>query len=185
LDLRHKTSPSFYPHPQGVKFARKSTVTRQYVGEDVIRRRKLIRKFKRLGVELQTGADLEELERVEAYLTARIASEDLVERTTEWYAEQAGMEDFYRSAYSLLSEAVHVSVGQLESSLNLDEDGTLIGLVYGPSDTELEHHLLACSEALILALRAAYSVVDVQTADEIHRIHDEFNELHGRFSRAT
>ena len=170
---------------RAIAIAKNPDATRVYVGEDVIRRKKLIRKFRRLSSHLQVSADPAELDRVEEILTARVTVEGIVERTTLWYAEQAGMEDFYHSAYSLLSEAVHVSVGQLESALNLDDNGALVGLSYAPSDAEIEHHLLASAEALIFALRATYSVVDVQTSEEIHAIHDEFNELHGRHSGAT
>jgi hypothetical protein len=165
--------------------AKNPDAARQFVNEDVIRRSKLIRKFKSLSPHLQASADSAELDRVLQTLVARIAAERIVERPTLWYAQQAGMEDFYRSAYTLLSEAVHVSIGQLESSLTLDAEGRLLGLTYGPSDEDIEMNLLTGAEALIFALRATYSVVDVQTSDEIHRIHDELNALHVRYSGAT
>lgn len=165
--------------------AKNPDAARQYVSEDVVRRSKLIRRFKRLSPDLQGSANAAELDQVLEVLTARIRAERITERSTLWYAEQAGMEDFYRSAYSLLSEAVHVSIGQLESSLHLDEKGDLLGLTYGPSDEEIDVNLLTGAEALLFALRATYSVVDVQTSDEIHRMHDEFNDLHRRCSATT
>lgn len=170
---------------KAVAIAKNPDAVREYVGENVFQQRRLIRNFKKLSPELRGSSDSYELDQAEAALTAQITAEGIVERKTFWYAEQAAMEDFYRSAYSLLSETVHVSVGQLESLLNVDAKGVLSGLKYGPSDAGIEHNLLTGAEALLFTLMAAYSAVDVPTAEEIHAMHNEFNELHSRYSIST
>lgn len=164
-----------------VAMAKKAELAEAYVAEDQVRRRKLINKFKMLSESLQTNGNREELERVLAEVSERIQEDEIRENTTQSYAKHAGLEDFYNSAYSILSDAVHVNVRELEEALTLDEAGKLIGFTYGPSDSDLTVNLLTAAEALILCLRAAYSVVDVGTAEEIHSIHYEFNELHARY----
>jgi hypothetical protein len=115
--------------------------------------------------------------------TRRIKAERIADGKIEKYAEAGGLSDLYYSAYTLLSQHVHVNVDTLEDTLDLDAAGNLVSMKYGFSDENLDVHLLLAAEALIITLRATFSVIDVSTADEIHAIHDEFNALYDEIAK--
>lgn len=164
--------------------AKNPEVARAYALEDAARRKKVINKLRMLS-SYEAFADKATLDSTHEALSDRIKSQGIKELKTQWFAEQAGLTDFYHSAYSYLSDAVHVSVSHLEDALDLDENGELVGLTYGPSGADIEATLLTAAESLIFCLRGTYSVVDIDSADDVHRMHDEFNALHARYSGET
>ena len=85
--------------------------------------------------------------------------------------------DFYNSAYAVLSGSVHVNVRSLERALQLDEDENIIGLSYGPSDEDLEIHIVTACEALILSLLAVHPIVGTTFDKQLNSFYEELKSL--------
>ena len=165
--------------------ANDENVARAYVEEDERHRLKFINKLKLLPKTLRPQVDEAALESLREALLKSVKDLGTTERKTWWYAHKAELENFYMTIYALLSEHVHINVGTLESALNIDEQEELVSFSYGPSDEEIGNHLLTAAEALLLSMRAAYSVLDVACAKEIEQMQEEFNALHAAFSTET
>lgn len=159
-----------------VAIAKYPSVGRAFVLEDENHRRKFLEKLKKLSPELQDRDSLSELESLQSAIGNR-KNPEVHASQTWWFAQKAGLSDFYNSAYAVLSEEVHSSARTLERALRLDESDNLLGLNYGFSDDELDLHLLTAAEALILSLRATFSIIDVPTAEEIEIVNNELNIL--------
>ena len=134
-----------------------------------------------LGMSRPEAAVDEVLDGMLQTVSQNIKDQNIQELSTQWFAQKANLQDFYNSAYSVLSDSVHVNVRHLENALNIDSEGELIGLNYGPSDKGVVRNVLTAAEALIISLRAAYSIIQIETAEEIHQHHDEFNILHTKY----
>jgi hypothetical protein len=151
----------------------------EYIRTGIANRENLLKKFNKLSPTPDRVAAQEDNASLLDSMTKMIKEQKIADGKVEKYAEAGGLSDLYYSAYTVLSQHVHVNVGTLEDTLDLDDEGNLVGMKYGFSDENLDHHLLAAAEALIITLRATFSVVSVSTADEIHAIHDEFIAVHG------
>jgi Family of unknown function (DUF5677) len=167
-----------------VAIAKNSEVGEAYIQQDETNRKKFINKLKLL--EKSRPIDIVdcELDSMLKTVSQGIKDKNIKELNTAWFAEKANLLDFYNSAYAVLSNSVHVNVRHLENAFNLDCKGELIGLNYGFSDKDLIQNVLTAAESLLLSLRAAYSIIDIEPADEIHLSHDEFNLLMGKYNNA-
>lgn len=160
-----------------VAIAKDPEVGQAYILQDETNRKKFLNKLKLLDRSRTEALFDNELESVLKTVTQSIKDQDIKELSTVWFAEKANLVDFYNSAYAVLSNSVHVNVRHLENAFNYDSQGDLNGLKYGYSDQDLTQNVLTASEGLLLSLRAAYSIIDIEPADEIHLSHDEFNVL--------
>jgi len=159
-----------------VAIAKDESVARTYRLQDEVQRGKCLRKFQSLGEAIRgsVGPTYAQLrEEIEADISAR----KIENPTTLWYADRAGMTDYYNSVYAVLSATVHVNVRELESSLVLDSEGNLSGLQYGPSDTELDHTLLTAFEAVLMCASAVFSVIDTELNSEFETLCKEYKTL--------
>lgn len=168
-----------------VAIAKNPVVGEAYILQDETNRRKFINKLKVL--EKSRPADIVdvELDNMLKTVSQGIKEKNIKELSTAWFAEKANLLDFYNSAYAVLSDSVHVNVRHLENAFNLDSNGELIGLNYGFSDKNLIQNVLTAAEGLLLSLHAAYSVIDIEPADEIHLSNDEFNLLIKKYNPST
>ncbi len=163
-----------------VAIAKDAAVGIAYIREDERHREKFINKFKMLSDALKSAVGNPEIESLRAAIRQRIDDEDIRELKTQWFAERAGLEDFYHSAYSVFSGSVHVNVRDLEKALEVDAEGDLRGFNYGPSYRELAKLLLTAIESLILCLRGAFSVLPTASQVALDTVHREFTALHER-----
>ena len=77
---------------------------KEYIQNDLINRKKSTNKYKKL-----SNADekhIPELEKLESEISHEIDKEDIKERKTIYWAEQAGLTNWYHSVYSTLSNSV-------------------------------------------------------------------------------
>ena len=160
-------------------------VAHDYVQAHEHHRLNFVKKLKRLPKALRPQVDETALESLRVALAKSVNGLPETALTTKWFAEKAELENFYNTAYALLSEDVHINVGTLESALNIDEQEELVSFSYGPSDEEIEHHLLTAAEALLLSMRAAFSVLEVACTKEVEQMHEEFVALHADFTSET
>jgi hypothetical protein len=75
---------------------------------------------------------------------------DIKELQTQWFANRAGLSDYYNSAYSLFSMSVHANVRDLEELVVADIEGNVKEILSGPDVTGIPPLLLTAGEALIL-----------------------------------
>jgi hypothetical protein len=157
-------------------------VADEYVRTGIANRENLLKKFNKLSPTTER-IEAQEANRDLLDATSKLIKEQkIADGKVENYARTAGLSDLYYSAYTVLSQHVHVNIGTLEDTLDVDPAGDLVGLKYGPTDADLDHHLLAAAEALIIILRSISSVIDLSTADEISKLHTEFIALHEEVS---
>ena len=160
-----------------VAIAKDKDVGIAYVLEDQVHRKKFIDKHKKLSDEVRNEASDAIRDDLQSTIAQNIKDKDIKELKTSWFAQNAGMMDFYNSAYAVLSGSVHVNVRSLESALQLDEDENIIGLSYGPSDEDLEIHIVTACEALILSLLAVHSIVDKTFDKQLNSFYEELKSL--------
>jgi hypothetical protein len=163
--------------------ARDRKFAEDYIRADVVHRENFLKKFKRLTPTEERLSTQESNRTLLDKTSQRVKTEKIRDLTVEDYAKAAGLVDLYYSAYTILSQHVHVNVGTLDQTLDIDAAGNLVGMKYGFDDKELDIILLSGAEALILTLEATFSVLDVSTGDEIRTIHDEFRVLHDEISK--
>jgi hypothetical protein len=164
--------------------AKNDGVAENFIKENLIHRRKSIEKYKKLTSETSKTVDMVALEREYEKIKAKIHETNAKEVKTWEYAKLAGLTDFYLSAYSMLSDAVHSSVGTLDGTLDRDSSGSLVGFKYGYSDSNLDDHLFTACECLTISLRAVFSIIEVITAEEIQNIDDELHALYEQLKQS-
>lgn len=161
-----------------VAIANNKDIGLAYILEDERHRIKLINKYKMLSKEVRTQASKAMLNELKSTIETKIKDQGIKKLKTQWFAQRAGLEDLYHSAYSVLSEAVHVNSKSLESALNLDDDETLVSLNYFPSDNYLDKHIYTAAEALLLSLRAVHLIIETKFAKDNDQLHKEFKSKH-------
>jgi actin-related protein len=149
-----------------------------YIRANVVHRENFLKKFKRLTQTEERVMAQQSNQTLLDEISQRIKAGKNRDLTVEEYAKAAGLIDFYYSAYTVLSQHVHVNVGTLDRYLDIDVDGNLVGMKYGFDDKELDHILLTAAEALILTLEATSTVLLVPEVDKLRAIHNEFTVLH-------
>jgi hypothetical protein len=123
---------------------------RAFIIADLAHRKKYANKAKELDPEKYreiAGSHIEQLEQKIKITGARaIRVEEL--------SKAAGMHELYRSAYSLLSAAVHSQVGELDKYLKLDGSDEVRELIYGPSMEETPLLTLTAAQWILMAASA-------------------------------
>lgn len=158
--------------------AKSKEIAQAYILEDEAHRRKFINKFKLLSAERRASLGNPLLDDLLASINKNIKDRDIKELKTQWFAEKAGLEEFYHSAYSIFSGTVHVNVRDLESILVTDENGKVTSLNYGPNDREFNNLILTAAESLIFTIHAVLSVFKIEEKTIVDDIHQEFIQLH-------
>mgnify|MGYP000197400956 CR=1 FL=1 len=163
-----------------VAIAKDSEVGRTYILQDEFHRKKFINKFKLLSEPVRSAATQpsHDHDSLLTDINHKIAEHGVSERSTLWFAEQAGLADFYHSAYSVLSGAVHANVRDIESALVVDENGNVTAFDYGPSDAGIDEILLTAIESLIFCLRGAFSVLPSASQNALDSVNADFITLH-------
>lgn len=161
-----------------VAIANDEEVAQLFIGEGLINKRKKYEKLRKLNSTDFQG-ELDEMSEAHKVLAEKIKTEGIRELTTFEFAKRAGLENFYHSAYSVLSDAVHSSVNTLDGTLDLDAQGDLVGLKYGFSDDDLNDHVFTACEALMISLKAALSVIGPDLVEEVQELQNDFAKAYG------
>lgn len=130
----------------------------RYVLEDQLFRRKMFNKSKLLSPHLRMKFESEQSAKLAIEIKTDIEERELSEKTTQWWAGEAGLSDFYNTAYALFSLSVHAASRDLEAHLRLDENDRIVAMQVGPSSSDLPLITISACESLILTLEAASSV---------------------------
>lgn len=165
-----------------VAIADDEEVAQLFVGEGLINKRKKYEKLRKM-TSSDFRTQLDEMREEHQNLAAKIKDGGIKALTTFDFAKRAGLENFYHSAYSLLSDAVHSTVNTLEDTLNLDQ-GELVGLKYGFSDKDLDVHVFTACESLIISLKAALAAIGPDLLPEVVELHNEFDKIYSAVENA-
>jgi 2-oxo-4-hydroxy-4-carboxy--5-ureidoimidazoline (OHCU) decarboxylase len=125
-----------------------------FIAEDLVHRKKLINKARNNAYP--------NLEAARAAITADLVKEAEEEikaagakaLTTEEWSRTAGMHDWYATNYTLLSQAVHTQVRDLEAYLKFDQSGEIKELEYAPSLEEIPELALTAAHLMLIAASA-------------------------------
>jgi hypothetical protein len=125
-----------------------------FIAEDLVHRKKLINKARNNAYP--------NLEAARAAITADLVKEAEGEikaagakaLTTKEWSRIAGMHDWYATNYTLLSQAVHTQVRDLEAYLKFDQSGEIKELEYAPSLEEIPELALTAAHLMLIAASA-------------------------------
>jgi hypothetical protein len=148
-----------------------------YVRSDETNRRKLLNKIKALKTVSHTSEQAVLIVSLHAEVTTAIANQNIHEIGTQWFAERAGLMDFYNTAYALLSESAHANVRDLEPVLATTAEGEIEAIEYGPSTTHIESLLLTAVETTVIALDATFILLGSGDRDALGQLRSRHEEV--------
>lgn len=151
-------------------------IAQAYVLEDEQHRKKFINKFKQLSDSVKEAQGNPELDDLLKTLNQNIAERDIKELKTWWFANKAGLDDFYNSAYSLFSLSVHANVRNLEELVVADEKGNIKEFLYGPDVTGIPLLLLTAGEALIMITYDISRIFQLNLEKQLEAIHQRLKQ---------
>lgn len=142
-----------------VAISRSEEVADKYIQADELNRRKLLDKLRALRTVTRALEEMHKLDKLHADATSIVKAEWIRELSVQWYAEQAGMLDFYNTAYAYFSQSAHTTVRDLEVLVEKDAEGEIEGLRYGPDPEGLSDLLCSSIEFVLVGLEEAFSVL--------------------------
>jgi len=156
--------------------AKDHSLALEYAKEDQKKRIKVLNKLKKLHGGMPPTFDEDKANQLERELLEEIARDKIVERTTEQWAKEAGLHDWYLSAYADLSDTVHTKVRDLSQYLVQDQHENITEFDWGPSDKGLALVIVTVIETQLVALMTTMEFFDRQQArstEEMRkRLHD-------------
>ena len=151
--------------------SRDRDVARAYVYADEIDRKKFINKFRLLSDDLRQAHGNPKLDELLQAIKENIDVKDITERQTQWYAQKAGLSDYYNTVYSIFSRSVHVNVRELEELLVTDGEGHITEITYGPDAAKgLDRLLLTGGETQCLILEDISRVFALKVEDRVRGV---------------
>jgi Family of unknown function (DUF5677) len=148
-----------------------------YVLEDQFFRRKIINKSKLLSPHLREKFEGEQTTQLAREIKADIEERELTEKTTQWWAGEAGLSDFYNTAYAVFSLSVHAASRDLEEHLRLNEMERIVAMQVGPSSAELELIAISACESLILTFEAAAAIFSESALNRLAELKAKLAQL--------
>lgn len=151
-----------------------------FIQEDEVNRRKFINKFKNLSAELKNHHGNPELDDLLKTINSEIEDKDIKELKTQWFAQKSGLNDYYNTAYSVFSNAVHANVRHLQDYVVTDSDGNIETINYGPNVKGLDLLLLTAGETMLLMLKDINKLFKFDAEKTIEDMHSKFKETYLR-----
>ncbi len=149
----------------------------EFILEDQRNRLKFPRKSKDLHGGLPTEVNQAEVEALEKELKDDVKDNDIKEKTTEQWATDAGMRDWYLSAYAIFSASVHSKVKDLERYLVLDKQNELTELRAGPDDDDIEKALMCLNQGMLTGLRCVFGLFNLRREEALKSMQERLDQL--------
>lgn len=149
----------------------------EFIQEDHRSRLRFLNKYRELHGGLPPEVDKEEIESLEKEIQEEIQNNEIKKKTFEQWSKDAGMHDWYLTAYSVLSESVHTKVKDLERYLVLNENNEIKEFRWGPDDHDIETLLMTLIQGMLTGLKCAHSLFDEKRKLELERFQDGLNQL--------
>jgi hypothetical protein len=140
---------------------RNPSMAERYVKSDDVSRRDTIKRLLELESVERTPEEQQDLQRRHADLAEQVSRERTHAPTTRDYAEQAGLLDYYKTAYTHFSQSAHLNSRDLEAVVQTNQNGDLLSIQYGPSEAGIHATLCTAMEAVVLGLESAFKVLAV------------------------
>jgi hypothetical protein len=138
-----------------VAIARDDEVARLYLLSDERQRMKFFNKIDLLSGPAKPSDMGPEVDAIRKEVERHIKKEKIKELSTPWFAQTADLSDLYNSVYSVLSDSVHANVRDLDSVLERNEAGEIVGLQrYEPETEEMDKLLLVACDMVLKSLEA-------------------------------
>jgi hypothetical protein len=93
------------------------------------------------------------------------------------YAKAAGLETQYLTDYSFTSEAAHNVAKDLERHIELNEDGEIDGMRWGPEDVPVPELLAQAMDYVLMACFAVEQLFGASSVGELEKLRVRVNEL--------
>jgi len=148
-----------------------------FILEDQKNRLKYLNKFRQLHGGLPPDANKEEVELLEKQLKEEIRAGEIKEKSTEQWSKDAGMHDWYLTAYSVLSATVHSKVKDLERYLALNDKNEIVEFRWGPDDHDVEEILMTLIQGMLTALNCERSLFEQKQESEVSDFQERLNSL--------
>ena len=148
-----------------------------FINQDQISRKKMINKFRMLSDNIKKLHVDSHLSEFYDNIKNDIDKRGVKEHGTQWYAQKAGLEDEYNTAYSLLCNSVHSNVRHLESYLILDKNDEVTSFKYGPTNEENSKLFLTNIDCMIKILNCINSLFELDMQEEINEFSVGLNNL--------
>lgn len=156
-------------------------IARVYVYEDEVSRKKFINKFKLLSEDIKGAQGNPKLGELLEAISKNIGDRDIKERQTQWYAQRAGLEDFYNSVYSLFSSSVHANVRDLQELVVADDSGRIKEILYGPAEVvDLDKLLATAADTQAMIVEDVSKVFGLKLQD---RLSEARRDLQAMFTK--
>lgn len=146
-----------------------------FIGQEHIIQKKGINKINKLSDKVKP-LDPSKLAERYTELNEEIKEKEIKPLSIEWFAIKAGLTDSYNTAFSLFSNAVHSSPGELQKYLIL-ENNKVVSFDYGPTDHQRYHLFMTVSESMLEILQFLESVFDLKVTQEIQKLWTESKKL--------
>jgi hypothetical protein len=157
--------------------ARDADVAEKYIQSDEMNRKKLLSKLRRLRTVTHTTEELATIDQLETEVKAAVQAAQIKELSIEWYAEKAGMSDFYNSVYAYLSQSAHANVRDLDALVERDVHGEPEAFRYGPDPDGTSDILCTAIEVVVIALDAAANILPNFDRNKIAEFHQRMEVL--------
>ncbi len=157
------------------------SLAEDYAKEDQSNRIKLLRKTRELyGANPPEWVNQDDMVGLEKELQEDIASNSIKAKKTEEWAKEAGLYDWYLSAYALLSMSVHVKVKDIEHYLVHDDAGRVSELKFGPENSQIQIVLATAIEAMLIALKGVAVLLRTDRSAQIGNLRTELVSICSR-----
>lgn len=105
----------------------------RYITQGDLQRLKLVNTLERTNSPILANLDRVRAQEIKAEITQRVDSDEIKPIATEEFARMAGLQEWYDTAYRLLSGAVHTSVRDIERAHLISTEGELKEIHSRPS----------------------------------------------------
>jgi len=161
----------------------------QFVLDDLLQRKDYLKAFKRNkgeGMPRFEGApSIEDIDNLLQNVENQIKKSNVKKLTKRDLAEKAGMLTTYDTAYKLLSGSIHVNARDLEQYLEINEDGEIKRILWGPDVKEIDFILFSAAETMLFILTAISHVFSLSFTDAWKLILDTYNKLGIQFNETV
>lgn len=158
-------------------------VMREYIAADQRQRLSVFRRvqnnpsgFKAVLADGREG----EIEALIAEVEADVQTNKPKKLHVSYLAEKAGLKDTYDTAYVLFSGTVHSAVRDLEQYLQLNAEGSISEMKWGPDGSDIDRLLITTIECASHSLRAVEALFNLDPV-----LHDALLKEFGHLARGT
>lgn len=161
-------------------------IVNQFVLEDIIQRKDYLKAYKRnKSIGIHNNEDILSNEKIDDLLKDFNAKIDIncVKRLSKRdLAKKAELVTIYDSAYKLLSGTIHVNARDLEQYLELNDDGEIKQILWGPDVTEIDFMLFTATESMLFVLTAISHIFSIDYDEAWQSVLNTYNKLGKKFT---